>query len=210
MKNLFSKIKLPDNRQLLLVIYLLSIVIMLLFGFFSFGIEFALRQLGMITTQELTAEQVGFVDIVTDENGVISSTSGDCQIHLPPGYRLITSVMLNIEFSGETGELTAYYTEEEGEEFSATDRVYGSVVEGGAYFDFGLKKINRVRLDPTNYTVEIGVFDGVIINPQRDFLDYFSIGASEIYFLALIPAMIWAILISIKRSIKNDKEKGQL
>ncbi len=210
MKKLISKIKMPNNRQLLIALYIILAIVMLLYGFFSFGIELALRHLGMITTMELTADQIGFVDIVTDENGVISSTSGDCQIHLPPGDRLITSVMMNIEFSGETGELTAYYTDEEGAEFAAADRVYGTVTEQGAYFDFGLRKVNRVRLDPTNYTVEIGVFESVIINPPRDFSDYFTIGAPQIYFFALIPAMVWAIILSIKKQLAGkDNDKNE-
>ncbi len=196
------------NKYLLVMLYIVMLVVMLLYSLVSFAGDRILRATGALYTYTVEAEELTFIDIVSDENGVLSSTSNDPQIILPSTNTLLASLTMNLRYTSESGEIVTYFTTDRSPEFSSSNRVFGSIEDDGIVFNFGLVSVNSLRIDPTNYIVEIGKLEHIIVNPQRDFIEFFLIDSTSIYFFITVPLLLWAVIVGLKLAVA-DKIKMQ-
>ncbi len=192
-------------KNIFIFCYITAIVAVLSFVILSFATDRILRATGLLQSETLTFDDVMMWEIIPTDNGKMFSFSIDPQIHLPEKEQLISSVELKMFLEEETGELAAYYKTSGEEEYSVANRVFGYKDDEGVVFDFGLKKVTSIRLDPASYVTVLGVFNGVEINPQRSFADFFRISGATVYFLALIPAMIAAVVCTFKQVLVNNE-----
>ncbi len=199
MKKHLNKLTSINEIRLLVLIYVATVIVLILYNLFSFGVDRILRATGILYYQVIEWDELTSVDIIAYENNTIISTSLDPQILLPEHKMLIESIRFNIEFTNNAGEIDAYYSTTQMPDFSVNNRVYGALDENGADFEFGLVNTTAVRIDPTNLGGEIGVFKNIELNPKPEFTDFFTLNAELIYFIIFIPAMFWAVAISLKR-----------
>ncbi len=198
-------IKTVEVKKLFALCYIIAVVALVMFVLISFATDRILRATGLLQSETLTFDDVVMWEIIPTDDGKMFSFSVDPQIHLPEKEQLISSVELKMYLEEETGELAAYYTTENEPEYSVANRVFGYKDSEGVVFDFGLKKVTSIRLDPASYVTVLGVFNGVIVNPERSLIDFFRFSGATIYFLALIPAMVVALICTFKQILVNNE-----
>ncbi len=194
-----------DDIKIFIYCYIISLLAVVVFVLLSFAMDRLLRATGALQSETLSWEDITPIEIIPTEDGKIFSYSVDPQILLPPKEQLISSIELKVDFEGETGELSAYYTDNPDADFSVLNRVYGYHDDEGAVFEFGLKKVSSLRIDPSSYVTTLGYFNGIEINPIRSFSDFVRINGATFYFMAVVPAMIAAIICTFKHIwVKNE------
>ncbi len=202
MKVRFLAIK---DIKIVVFCYLFSILAIVAFVLICFASDRILRASGLLENEIFYWEDIVPIEIITLPDGKVYSYSIDPQILLPQKDQLVSTVRLMMDFEGELGELAAYYKTAGQQDFSVQDRVFGYFDNDGVLFDFGLKNVTEIRIDPASYATTLGIFNSIEINPVRNLSEYFSLNGSTLYFVILIPAMIAASICTIKHVMVNDE-----
>lgn len=172
--------------------------------------EQILRLSGRMETVTLTAEDFVLSGIVPAENGGYISTDGDPQMILE-SQMYISGISLNSTFSVKPGEMLVYYTQKEGQGFSAAKRYWFYADENSqtSYTaDFGtVKKMKSIRIDPTTFAANNMSLESVTINPPKSILSFYKISFADIFKWGCFSALISGGILLLREIFNNLKEK---
>ena len=117
--------KLKNLQGSKLIIFCAVLLCVLWFGknLFAFGYESFARSTGKMETVTLSADDFQLIGIVKTENGAYVTTDGDPQLILEKEMK-VSRITLNSTFSVAPGETVVYYSEKDGQGYSAAKRYW--------------------------------------------------------------------------------------
>ncbi len=177
-------------------------------GLFAFGYD------SMQPETALQIKQAELVDLQpAQEENLWVSTSADPQIIFLSVQANVRQVLLKGEFLTAPGEVDAYFTRRQQDDFSTKNRVWGQMQEDGSYlFQLPPGQVYSLRVD-TGSAVGVQLqADEIVLNPTVPFLNYFRISLYSIVIFAFVPALASCFIctiIEMNSIFKNNRPKAE-
>ncbi len=208
MISIVNKFKNLSFIKIILLSFSLVISTFILLTLFIFGLESYYRMTGKLETLVLEMTDFEYIAIVRSGEHLITSDADPQLLRTDDIY--ITNITLDIEYSLYPGEVTLYYTTNEGEGFSSKNRAWFTKTDETIYktdFFFPVKT-NSIRIDPTDLAGNIIETNSIIINEEKSFFEYFKITPSRIYYLFLYSFLLSSIFGLAVEILNKKLEKN--
>ncbi|MBP1550845.1 MAG: hypothetical protein J6C04_01050 [Oscillospiraceae bacterium] len=168
----------------------------------AFGAETAARAGGKMETVTLSADDFELIGIVKAENGSYVTTDSDPQLVLN-GDMKISRITLNCTFSVSPGEMVVYYSEKDGQGYSATKRYwfYPDSTNLSSYTaQMPMKNYKSIRIDPTTIAGNTMAIDSIVLNSPKSIGEHFAVSFKNIFNLLVYSCLIAAVITIVKET----------
>lgn len=193
-----KKIKNLAGIKLVLLCAVLLCLVWLGKNAITFGTESFLRATGRMQTVTLSAQDFELIGIKQLESGSFVSTDADPQMVGICGMPL-ARITLSCSFAVDPGEMMVYYTQSADQAFHPNKRYRFYADGNGSYTaTMPLKKVDALRIDPTNLAANTMTIDSITLNAPKSFGQFFAVNAGDIFNLILYSTLISALITLLK------------
>lgn len=194
--------KLKNLNGAKLIVFCAAVLCVLWFGknAIAFGAETAARASGKMQTVTLSADDFDLIGIVKTENGSYVTTDSDPQLVLN-GDMEISRITLNCTFTVSPGEMVVYYSQKDGQGYSATKRYwfYPDSTSLSSYTaQMQLDNYKSIRIDPTTVAGNTMEIESIVINGHKSLGEYFAVSFKNIFNL-LVYSCLMATVITLAK-----------
>lgn len=198
---MIKKLKNLNGAKLIAVCAALLCVLWFGKNLFAFGHETLLRATGKMETVTLSAEDFVLSGIEKTENGYIT-TDWDPQLILEKDMK-IARITLNCTFSVSPGEMVVYYTEKDGQGYSAAKR-YWFYADSDSFARYTaqlpVKSYKSIRIDPTAIAGNAMTIDSIVLNRTKTFGEYFAVSFKNIFNLLVYSCLLATVITLAKET----------
>lgn len=197
-----KKLKNLTGAKLIILCAAILCVLWLGKNMFAFGYETFARSAGKMETVTISADDFVLSGIVKRDDGSYITTDGDPQIILEKEMK-ISRITLNSTFSVSPGEMVVYYSEKEGQGYSAAKRYWfytDASGENSYTAHMKTKNYKSIRIDPTALAGNIMQIESVVINSPKSFGEYFAVNFKNIFNLLVYSAVLATVITLVKET----------
>lgn len=198
-----------QNLRFMALAYLLALVVLFMAGCVRLAKGAYYENKGLRVHQQLgyhDLEPVGIIPFQSnakDGKDWFVSTDADPQFHLKQEVYL-ESVQLDMQQVGFGGATVLYWKTPGQQDFSEAQSVYGREIAPGSFlYELNGVKVSEIRLDPDSAGGIITRFDGLTLNPQRNFAWAFCVGWKGLLMLLTVPLFLVAAVLELKVIFKK-------
>ena len=192
--------KILSDKYFVAKAYIAAIIICWpIMGIVNFAVDKILIRTGNMPSVTYDIRQTETV-AMAEKEGIYYSTDGDPQIIVyfeKPIY--VTSVEMDIQYNGNPGETVMYYAQKPGQGFSERKREFSNSSESDKLmFNIGRKKMTMIRIDPAMYAGVGMTIQGININVEKSFLNYFELTYTDVFIFTVVYTFLISCFMLLK------------
>lgn len=196
--------KTKKRVRLLIICYVLALIVWLGYSGISLAVCSGARSGRNLVEQYLPTafandiNNIEHIDSVDNAEWLLTMDS-DPQIIWHLGGVNVQQLIFNAKaVNAPGGEIVVYYTTREGEDFSENKKIWAQQDRDGRWvFEFGLKRIHNLRIDPGPMGGVIWRVQQITLNAEKPWYSYFVPNTQGIALLLLLPCLVWGFVTEV-------------
>jgi hypothetical protein len=123
----------------------------------------------------------------------------------------VSRITLNSTFTVAPGEMVVYYSEKDGQGYSANKRYwfYPDASGDNSYtVSMPIKNLKSVRIDPTTIAGNAMEIESIVFNNPKSFVEFFKIDFKNIFNLLVYSAIMATVITLVKETFNGLSIKG--
>lgn len=199
-----------EQKQIIIYGYVLCLILLWpLKGIALWGFENIASCQGKMDMYEFGPADIEFINmgkVEGVENSYISTNDDPQMIIILNSPLYVRDIYVKMSFSVHPGQTIVYYTQKENQAFSERKRIESKLNSTqGILYETTIKKMNRIRIDPTMYAGNIMEIEKIIINTEKQMIDYFMLSFADIFKGIIGSSFIVSAVVLIQNLLKEIK-----
>lgn len=198
------------QKQLVIYGYVLCLIFLWpLKGIALWGFEYIVSGRDKMDLYEYTRAEIEYVNMekVAGTPSAYISINDDPQMIIVPREPIyVRDIYVQMSFSFHPGQTIVYYTDKATRGFSEKKRIESKLNSAeGILYETTVKKMHRIRIDPTMYMGNIMEIEKVVINSEKQFGDYFALSFADVFKGIIGSSFMVAAVVVAQNLLKEIK-----